>query len=81
MQQVLEKAVMKNIKNKKAVYFGSYGWSKGGYKKTQEIIGTINWELLEGIEFAGKVTPELHHTGYEFGKRFAETVIYAKTET
>ncbi len=32
MQNVLEKAALKSIKNKKAVYFGSYGWSKGALK-------------------------------------------------
>ncbi|NLE02035.1 MAG: FprA family A-type flavoprotein [Fibrobacter sp.] len=71
MQEILKKAALKNIKHKKAVYFGSYGWSRGGYKKVQEICAELGWEVLEGLEFAGKVTDKLFSEGFELGKRFA----------
>jgi flavorubredoxin len=72
MLQVLEKAALKNIKNKKAIYFGSYGWSKGAFKKVQQIAEELKWEVKEGLEFPGQVTPETRTNGYELGKRFAE---------
>lgn len=74
MQQILEKAVIKNVKHKKAAYFGSYGWSKGALKKVTEMTGPLNWEILEGFEFAGGVTPELYDQGFQLGKKFAEAI-------
>lgn len=74
MQQVLDKAVLKNVKNKKAVYFGSYGWSKGAFKKVRQIAEGLNWEVLEGLEFPGRGTSDIIKTGYEMGKRFAQAL-------
>lgn len=74
MQQVVQKAIIKNIKHKKAAYFGSYGWSKGAYKKVQEMTSGMDWEILDGLEFAGRVTPELYNEGCELGKRFVKSL-------
>lgn len=74
MQQILEKAALKNIINKKAVYFGSYGWSKGAYKKVQEMVSPIKWDLLEGLEFPGMMNKEMVNRGYDLGKKFAEVI-------
>lgn len=74
MQQVIQKAIIKNIKHKKAAYFGSYGWSKGAYKKVQEMTSGMDWDILEGLEFAGRVTPELYNEGCELGKRFVKSL-------
>ncbi|MBN1761267.1 MAG: FprA family A-type flavoprotein [Chitinispirillaceae bacterium] len=74
MQQVLEKAVLKNVKHKKAIYFGSYGWSKGAFKKVQKIAEDLNWEVTEGLEFPGKGTDDIFESGYNLGKRFAQSL-------
>ncbi len=74
MQTILEKAVLKSIKNKKAVYFGSYGWSKGALKKTLEITEPLGWQYLENLEFAGGPTPDTIKKGFELGKLIAEVV-------
>lgn len=74
MQTILEKAVLKSIKNKKAVYFGSYGWSKGALKKTLEITEPLGWQYLENLEFAGGPTPDTIKKGFELGKLIAEAV-------
>jgi flavorubredoxin len=74
MQQVLEKAALKGVKHKKAIYFGSYGWSKGAYKKTLGMTESLDWQFMDGFEFAGGVTPDGFRTGYELGKKFAESV-------
>jgi flavorubredoxin len=74
MQVALEKAALKTVKNKKALYFGSYGWSKGAFKKVQQVTEGLNWEIMEGLEFPGQVTPELYKKGYELGKKFAQSI-------
>ncbi|MFP4013299.1 MAG: FprA family A-type flavoprotein [Chitinispirillaceae bacterium] len=74
MQQTLEKAVIKNVKNKKAAYFGSYGWSKGALKKVTEMTAPLDWEISEGFEFPGGVTPGLYDQGFQLGKRFAQAI-------
>lgn len=75
MQQVLEKATIKNVKNKKVIYFGSYGWSKGAFKKVVSMTEGLKWEMLEGMEFPGGASEEVQNKGYELGKRFAESVM------
>ena len=72
MQTILEKAGLKNIRNKKAVYFGSYGWSKGALKKVQEMISPVGWELIGNLEFAGGVNDDSLKQGYALGRRIAE---------
>lgn len=75
MTIILEKAALKNIKNKKAVYFGSYGWSKGALKKTLEITEPLGWEFLETLEFAGGADGDTIARGYELGRRIAGAVV------
>jgi anaerobic nitric oxide reductase flavorubredoxin len=74
MQTILEKAGLKNIKNKKAAYFGSYGWSKGALKKCLELTEPLGWEFIEQFEFAGGPRQEDFKKGYELGRRIAEAV-------
>jgi len=72
MTQALEMAAHKKIMNKKAAYFGSYGWSGGAYKECQRIVEPLKWEWLDAFEFQGGPTTESLCQGKEFGKRFAE---------
>ncbi|MGL4370056.1 MAG: FprA family A-type flavoprotein [Spirochaetota bacterium] len=74
MTTILEKAALKNIKNKKAVYFGSYGWSKGAMKKCMELTEPCAWEYIGTLEFAGGAKPEAIKKGFELGKMLAEAV-------
>ena len=74
MTTALEKAALKNIKNRKALYFGSYGWSKGALKKTLEITEPLGWEYLDTLEFAGAPDRETIAKGYELGKKLAQAV-------
>jgi len=75
MMEVLNMAVLKRIVNKKATYFGSYGWSKGALKLTRSIVGEINWELVESFEFHGGVNQSKLKEGELFGKKFAESLL------
>lgn len=74
MQTILEKAALKNIKNKKAVYVGSYGWSKGALKKTLELTEPLGWQYLGQLEFAGGARAEDLQRGRELGRGLAEAV-------
>jgi flavorubredoxin len=72
MQVALEEAAMKNIKNKKALYFGSYGWSKGALKKTLAITEPLGWQYINKFEFAGGAEPGDFKQGFELGRLIAE---------
>lgn len=74
VEEVLNMAARKHIKNKKVAYFGSYGWSGGAKKNLEEIIEQLKWELVETLEFIGWPSHEDLKKGEEFGQRFAELV-------
>jgi len=74
MRNILEKAVLKNIRNRKAVYFGSYGWSKGALKKTKELTEPLGWLYLGELEFAGGPDPGSLKKGFDLGRCIAEAV-------
>ncbi len=78
--QVLSLAVHKRIVNRKAAYFGSYGWSGGGLKDAHRIVEPAKWEWLDSLEFVGSPTPEDLKKGEEFGRRFADAVMGAMDE-
>lgn len=71
MAQALDMAARKHIRNKKAGYFGSFGWSKGALKETEKIVEPLGWELASAFEFNGSATikefKEAEKFGYEFG--------------
>ena len=72
MALVLEEAAIKRVMNKKAAYFGSYGWSGGALKGVKSIVEPLKWDIRDTLEFQGAATEELLDKGEEFGKRFAE---------
>jgi len=72
VEQVLQMAVHKRIRNKKAAYFGSFGWSGGAKRECQRITESLGWEWVDALEFKGAPTQEDLRKGEAFGKRFAE---------
>jgi flavorubredoxin len=74
MADVLNMAVRKRIKNKKAAYFGSYGWSGGALKEMQRIIEPLKWDLTNTFEFLGAPSELDIKKAEEFGIQFAERV-------
>ena len=73
--QVLEMAALKNIMNKKAAFFGSYGWAGGALKHFQKIAENIKWELLDSLSFTGSPTAEELKKGKELGIKFAKALL------
>jgi anaerobic nitric oxide reductase flavorubredoxin len=74
MADVLNMAVRKRIKNKKAAYFGSHGWSGGALKEMQKIIEPLKWDLLDTFEFLGAPSEHDIKKAEEFGVHFAQAV-------
>jgi len=71
---VLDMARRKRILNKKAAWFGSYGWSGGALRELQQLIEPLKWNLLETMEFRGGPTPEDFDAAKQFGARFAQAL-------
>ncbi|RRD94813.1 FprA family A-type flavoprotein [Clostridiales bacterium COT073_COT-073] len=62
MAAALDEISRKRITAKKAVYFGSYGWSGGGLKEINEINERtkLDWQIIAAHEFNGSPTgPDL----------------------
>lgn len=78
MKQVLEMAVLKRIQNKKAAYFGSYGWSGGALKQTKETVEPVKWDWIDTLEFNGGVTTARIKEAEIFGQTFAKTILNKK---
>jgi len=72
--QALSMIVNKRIVNRKAAYFGSYGWSGGARRECESITESLKWEWVEPFEFQGAPTRDDLHKGEEYGRRFAEMI-------
>ena len=75
MAQALDMAGRKHIRNKKAGYFGSFGWSKGALREMKKIVEPLGWEILNTYEFNGQATPKDIHEAEEFGYQYALTIL------
>lgn len=71
MAEVLNMAAHKRVRNKKAAYFGSYGWSGGALKGVKTIVEPLKWEIVDSFEFIGSPTKEDIVTAKDFGRKFA----------
>lgn len=74
MAEVLRMAGHKRIRQKKAAFFGSYGWSGGALKGVKQIVEPLKWEIGDTFEFIGTPTMEDMDTAREFGRKFASLI-------
>lgn len=60
MASILEEAGKKKVQGRKALRFGSYGWSGGAQKELDEIVekNKMNWTFIEPVEFRGQPSDE-----------------------
>jgi flavorubredoxin len=72
--EVLNACAHKHIKNKKAAYFGSFGWSGGALRNLEKIIEPLKWDLVDTFEFKGFPKEEELKKGEEFGRKFAQLI-------
>lgn len=74
MVHALDTVSRKRISNRKAAYFGSYGWSGGGKKEFTRLAEDLKWDVVDTLEFPGGPTLEDLREGEAFGARFAEAL-------
>jgi len=72
--QTLGTLAHKRILNRKAAYFGSYGWSGGAKRECLELTEKLKWDWVDFLEFEGGPTKEVLHQAEAFGERFARLV-------
>ena len=68
---VLEMILHKRIQNRKAAYFGSYGWSGGAKRDCLRITEKLKWDWVETLEVQGGPANKELHRARELGERFA----------
>jgi anaerobic nitric oxide reductase flavorubredoxin len=74
MAHALDVAARKRIQNRKAAYFGSYGWGGGGEQEFRRLAETLKWEVLDTFTFKGGPTVEDLKRAEAFGENFARQV-------
>lgn len=74
LAHLLDIAIHKGLRNRKAAFFGSYGWVGGAVKNLERIIEPAQWNLIDSLEFVGGPTKENLRKGEEFGAKFAEII-------
>jgi flavorubredoxin len=74
MAYVLTVADQKRIVNKKAAYFGSYGWHGGAQRMFTKMVEPLKWDIVDNFTFVGAPAREELEKGEAFGTRFAEAV-------
>jgi flavorubredoxin len=75
MAYVLDMALRKRIFNKKAAFFGSYGWNDGAKRDFVSYAEKLKWSLLEDFEFIGGPTEEDLKKGEKLGERIAKEIL------
>ena len=74
MAHLLDIAVRKGIRNKKALRFGSYGWAGGAQREFERIVEAAQWKLVDSLEFMGAPTKDDLKKGEELGETFARII-------
>ncbi|WP_319476616.1 FprA family A-type flavoprotein [Marispirochaeta aestuarii] len=74
MSLALEEASIKRVLNKKAAYFGSFGWSGGALRQIQKMVEPLKWEILDTLEFPGGPTDKELEKAFEFGAAFGRSI-------
>lgn len=74
MSLVLQMAEIKRIFNKKAAYFGSYGWGGGATRTLNLHLERMKWQLTDTLEFPGSPKEADLHAAQAFGRRFGELI-------
>ncbi|HHS14466.1 MAG TPA: FprA family A-type flavoprotein [bacterium] len=74
MAQALDMAVLKKIQNKKAAYFGSYGWSGGALRQVKSMMEPMQWDFRNIFEFQGGIEGDVLKKAEAFGREFSSDV-------
>ncbi len=76
VDQFLNIVKKKNLKNRIAGIFGSYGWSGGAVKRIKEVVENLGWEMVEPVaDFNGHPSEKELEKGKELGREMAKKVV------
>lgn len=76
IDQFVNLAKKKKLKDRRAGFFGSYGWSGGSIRELNEAADELNWDIVGGpVEFNGQASDQKLEEGFELGKSVAEAVL------
>jgi anaerobic nitric oxide reductase flavorubredoxin len=67
----------KRVMNKKAAYFGSFGWSGGAKRETMALTEKLNWTWVDTLEVQGAPTHDDLRRAQDFGEAFARGLLQA----
>lgn len=71
---VLDLALRKNMKHKKMLYLGSFGWSGGAKRELERLARELDWEMVKTLEFRGGGTRESVAEAQKIGREFGEFI-------
>ncbi|MEN3203013.1 MAG: FprA family A-type flavoprotein [Atribacterota bacterium] len=71
---VLDLALRKNMKHKKMLYLGSFGWSGGAKRELERLARELDWEIVSTFEFRGGGKREDIETVRKLGEEFGRLV-------
>jgi anaerobic nitric oxide reductase flavorubredoxin len=74
MAAALEVVEAKHVSDRKAAYFGSFGWSGGAQAMFQKAVEPLKWEVLDNLAFPGNPAPADLERGEAFGVKFAQAI-------
>jgi anaerobic nitric oxide reductase flavorubredoxin len=74
MAHVLDIFDRSHVYNRLSFRFGSYGWSGGAQKQLDEFTGSMKWECIDPVEFAGAPRMEEIERGRKQGALLARKV-------
>ncbi|MFX1310385.1 MAG: FprA family A-type flavoprotein [Promethearchaeota archaeon] len=74
MKYIMELLKKKHIWYKKALYFGSYGWSGGALKDFNNLAENMHWDILETLTFKGHPTGDQLDKGEKLAHELANQV-------
>ncbi|MCF7928398.1 MAG: FprA family A-type flavoprotein [Spirochaetales bacterium] len=74
MAQVIDMFERKHVQNKKVFRFGSFGWSGGAQKETDEMTAKLKWDFIDPVEWQGAPSDEDLGKAYEQAVQLAQDV-------
>jgi anaerobic nitric oxide reductase flavorubredoxin len=74
MAAALETVEAKHVGDRKAAYFGSFGWSGGAQAMFRKIVEPLQWEVTDNLAFPGNPTPADLERGEAFGVKFGRAI-------
>jgi anaerobic nitric oxide reductase flavorubredoxin len=74
MAHMLDTIARKTMTDRKAFYYGSFGWSRGAEKEFAAIAQALKWETSEMMQFRGAPTVEDLHKAEDLAAAFARSI-------